>query len=314
VVRLDQAGPGRNPERHAGHRPPPRTPTCFPLAAPARAATCTTNGYVGMHWRGSLDMDQADFYNDKLMGFARPRSRKPDGSTDRPPLLRHRGHGRVRQLPGDLLAERSADQRPLRGVPWWISRTPPRARVRARPLRRRRRPAPAGADEVAGHLPARSTSPARRRTRLRQPGGMLVSQLDQGTNPVVACDVQKAQTDQLTFDGSGGPIPDHQTTYAYDARATDGWRPRASATRPPGGQRRRRPARDLERRRDLGGDRAGRRRRRRRADARRRLGRDRHGFCRARSPRTAWRRGSRPRTAASGRRSCRTGAAAPARA
>jgi RHS repeat-associated protein len=205
VQRISQAGQGGQQTTT-----PVTGTTAYTYRLAPWVAGCS--GCQGMYWRSSPDSDQAEFYNGRFMGFAQATVAKPDNSIEIHHFLAGEGQGVYDA--GQVSCSVHCGS-----LPWWDLANAAHMHE----------------TEVDSYDTNGTTLLSQVKTVWRavcpppgvggsptKPGygtqdGMLVSELDQGTNPVAVCDVQKVQSDTLTYDGTGG-VPVHSAiSYSYDS-------------------------------------------------------------------------------------------------
>jgi RHS repeat-associated protein len=173
----------------------------------------------GMYWRSSEDTDQADFYNNKFVGFGQTLVSNPDGSADVHKYLSGAGLGVYDWLQVTCnTASGPPTNSHCASSPWWLLPNAghgheyeldeydiPNGTTLLRQVKTRWNAVcpPVGVSGSAGHA------------GYGDQGNQRVSQLDQGTNPATVCDVQKVQTDTYQFDGSSTGTHS-AVTYQYD--------------------------------------------------------------------------------------------------
>jgi RHS repeat-associated protein len=221
VQRVTQAGQGGSQTTT-----PVTGTTSYTYVLPYWTSTCAGcdvyyQGAVGMYWRSSLDRDQAEFYNDKFMGFGQTTVSRPDGGVEVHKFYGTEGEG---VYDTNQVACTHGSGPPVSGhcgsVPWWdLSNA---AHMHEYELDTYDTNGTSLLHQVKttwqAVCPPSGVSGSPTKPGYGTQDGMLVSELDQGTNPVTVCDVQKAQIDDLTYNGATtGPAPDKRTTYTYDS-------------------------------------------------------------------------------------------------
>jgi RHS repeat-associated protein len=207
VNRITQAGQGGTQSTT-----PVTSTTQYTYQLAPWVAGCS--GCVGMYFRSSQDQDLNEFYNGKFMGFAQTSVSNPDGSVAVHHFYAGEGQGiydvnqvacsvHCGSLPWFDLAnaahmhEYELDSYNTDGTTLlskvhttWRALCPPTG--------------------VSG-------TPAVTGSGYGSQWNMLVSELDEGTNPVMVCDVQKLETDTSTYDGTSGQPVHSATSYTYDS-------------------------------------------------------------------------------------------------
>src|SRR5438445_3468032 len=177
----------------------------------------------GFYWGNQKDGDYADYYNAKFMGFAQATVLKMDGSKEIHHFYATEGQG-VYDCNQVACAQSTSTNvtycyNPCHTDPWWdlgnLAHGHPfeddyydtnGALLKQIKTQYQKVCPPSG---VAG-TPSNGYGSW---------DGQLISQLDP-SNPVASCDLETAQVDEITVDGSNAsPLPDRTTTYAYDPTA-----------------------------------------------------------------------------------------------
>lgn len=170
-----------------------------------------------MYWGNINDGDYLDYYNGKFMGFAEADVTNPDGSYEVHKFNSTLGYGiyDTGQV-GCFAAMKPVGS--CTNDPWWNVTN-----------------AAHGREIEADYYDTNGTTLLKKATTqyaaVCPPSGVsgtpasgtygtwdskLVSELDHN-NPVAACAIQTTRTDQYTYDGASGTVPQTTTTYTYDA-------------------------------------------------------------------------------------------------
>jgi RHS repeat-associated protein len=174
-----------------------------------------------MYWRSSQDRDSSEFYNDKFMGFGQTTVSKPDGSVEIHKLYGTEGVG---VYDTNQVACTRGSPAPVGGhcgtVPWQDLTNA--AHMHEYELDRYDTNGFTLLSQVKttwqALCPPSGVGGSPAKPGYGSQWGMLVSELDQGTNAVVACDVRKLQTDTYTYDVPPGGAGVHSaTSYSYDS-------------------------------------------------------------------------------------------------
>jgi RHS repeat-associated protein len=212
VVRLTQNGQG------GGQTSTPVNSTtsyAYQVTDPLPAQECA-DCQASFYWGSQNDNDYLDYYNAKFMGFAQTTVSHPDGAVDVHKFYSTEGFGvyDTTQLPCD-----TDPPNPCHNAPWWDLANV--AHGHEFELDRYATDGTTLLGQVKTTWQATcppsgvSGSPA-----VSGDGdwkGNLVSELDH-SDPVAVCDVQQAQVDTYTYDGStSSSVPHQSVAYAYDA-------------------------------------------------------------------------------------------------
>jgi RHS repeat-associated protein len=173
----------------------------------------------GLYWRSVMDSDRADYYNSRFTSFLEVDVQHPDGSGDAYGFYTTEGVGVYDSSQVTCNGSHWPYGESVCGsVPWsdlnnvahgrekFDFHSSPDGNLMAYRLTHWRAVCPPVGVTGSPAKPGYGTQ-----------GGNLVSELDQGTNPVMVCDVQKVRVDEVTEEGlRSAPNPDQVTTYAYD--------------------------------------------------------------------------------------------------
>jgi RHS repeat-associated protein len=185
----------------------------FPLAA-QECSGCVASFY----WGNQNDNDELDFYNNTFMGFSQAVVSNPDGSNSTHLFLTTQGFG-LYDL-GQAPPLHCDEPAPCHNDPYWALGNAAHGHEYE-----------LDQTDTDGHTllseertqwaavcpPAGVTGTPASANNYGNWDGDLVTELDH-SNPVMVCDIQRQQVDDITFDGvTHGPVPDKMTTYSYDS-------------------------------------------------------------------------------------------------
>jgi RHS repeat-associated protein len=184
----------------------------FPLAA-QECSGCVASFY----WGNQNDNDELDFYNNTFMGFAQAVVSNPDGSMTTHRFLTTQGFG-LYDL-GQAPPLHCDEPAPCHNDPYWALGNAAHGHeyevdqtdnVGTALLSEER-------TQWAAICPPATLGGTPSNSNYGNWDGDLVTELDH-SNPVMVCDIQRQQVDDLTLDGATqGPVPDKMTTYRYDS-------------------------------------------------------------------------------------------------
>jgi RHS repeat-associated protein len=197
----------------------------YDLTYPLAAQECP-DCVAGMYWGNQNDGDYLDYYNGKYMGFTEADVTNPDDSVVKHHYYATEGYG----LYDTSQVTCKAFTPPCHNSPWWGNTNRTDVGNSAH-----------GHEFETDYYDTNGTTLLKKTTAQYQetcpPSGVsgtssspdygnwngnLVSELDHG-DPVAVCDIQMTRTDEYTYDGGSGTVPQKTTTYSYDSygRTTD---------------------------------------------------------------------------------------------